>query len=347
MCIRDSINAEYMGILLASCQIKTHSLIQILLMCITFFHLEIKEGKVSFILAFNREENLERPTLPLAPWEEDPYIVGGRDLKFRGSWLALNIKTGNIAFLTNLRGRTNKLNTDPRFSRGALIHDYVKSDFYGGFIGTPEEKEKDFVWRTTEYLKGILKNKAEYNGFNLLAGNLIHGRLFYICSEPDWREVLEVKEGTHVVDNWSYLEPRAAKSLHGLKTFDLARQELFWENKQELTYDKIREMFLKMMEDKTTFGEGMETSIFVERYWNDFFKAWRGTGTTTIMILRPDGEFEISERNHAVGYSSQTDPLNTTIRGRLGYQIEMFQSSVPFLLFCLVHNQIFFSADCI
>lgn len=50
---------------------------------------------------FNREEKILRETLLLDHFTDDPNIIGGRDKKEGGTWLGLNVKTGNIAFLTN------------------------------------------------------------------------------------------------------------------------------------------------------------------------------------------------------------------------------------------------------
>ena len=54
------------------------------------------------VLAANRDEFFERPTLPAAPWPESPAVFGGRDLDKGGSWLAVSAR-GRLAAVTNVR----------------------------------------------------------------------------------------------------------------------------------------------------------------------------------------------------------------------------------------------------
>jgi len=74
-------------------------------MCLTYFFINdpdlLKYFNIKFLLLFNREEKILRNTLPLDHFSDDPNIIGGRDKKEGGTWLGLNTKTGNIAFLTN------------------------------------------------------------------------------------------------------------------------------------------------------------------------------------------------------------------------------------------------------
>lgn len=74
------------------------------------------------VLAGNRDEFHARPTLPLAPWQDDTRIVGGRDLEHGGSWLAL--RGARLAAVTNVR----RLPPPDGVSRGALIADFLRDD---------------------------------------------------------------------------------------------------------------------------------------------------------------------------------------------------------------------------
>ena len=42
---------------------------------------------IPLVLAANRDEFYDRPSLPLAAWEDAPGIYGGRDLQAGGTWL--------------------------------------------------------------------------------------------------------------------------------------------------------------------------------------------------------------------------------------------------------------------
>jgi uncharacterized protein with NRDE domain len=74
------------------------------------------------VLAANRDEFHERPTLPLAPWQDAPAVIGGRDALHGGSWLAL--RGARLAAVTNLR----RPGAPQGRSRGALVAGFVRSD---------------------------------------------------------------------------------------------------------------------------------------------------------------------------------------------------------------------------
>lgn len=50
----------------------------------------------------NRDEFHERPSVPLARWEDGSGIIAGRDLRAGGTWLGLS-EAGRFALLTNFR----------------------------------------------------------------------------------------------------------------------------------------------------------------------------------------------------------------------------------------------------
>lgn len=74
------------------------------------------------VVAANRDEFHERPTLPLAAWEGERGIVGGRDLLHGGGWIALRGR--RMAAVTNVR------HPQPieGHSRGDLVADFARSD---------------------------------------------------------------------------------------------------------------------------------------------------------------------------------------------------------------------------
>lgn len=93
-------------------------------MCITFFKFAT-QGPYKFIIAFNRDEDLDREAEPLNFLKEFPNIICGLDKKTGTSWLALNRSTGDFAVLTNFR--TVRANRPGDYaSRGILILEYVK-----------------------------------------------------------------------------------------------------------------------------------------------------------------------------------------------------------------------------
>lgn len=54
------------------------------------------------IIAANRDEFYNRPTMPADFWNEYPNILAGKDLQAKGTWLGIT-KEGKFSALTNYR----------------------------------------------------------------------------------------------------------------------------------------------------------------------------------------------------------------------------------------------------
>lgn len=77
------------------------------------------------VVAANRDEYHDRPAAALAPWPPpDEAIIGGRDLRAQGTWLAVD-RTGRFGAVTNFREPQRASPGAP--SRGALIPQYLRS----------------------------------------------------------------------------------------------------------------------------------------------------------------------------------------------------------------------------
>lgn len=166
-------------------------------MCLGFFFISPPALlPIKFVLSFNREENIFRPTSPLSPFEEDPNILGGRDLREKGTWLALNKKTFNIAFLTNFTTPESQIMflKGLKFgkSRGELINNFVKSSF---FTNNPNVDE------IVNFMRKIEENCNEYGPFNLVVGNLGLNVFFYFGNQSFIKDFLIIEEGMHSVCN--------------------------------------------------------------------------------------------------------------------------------------------------
>jgi uncharacterized protein with NRDE domain len=105
----------------------------------------------NLIVAANRDEFYDRPTAPAAFWPQHPTILGGRDLRAGGTWLAID-RGGRFAAVTNYRQGEREA-AAPR-SRGLLVSDYLSAEI-----------------DATAYVARVEREGAEYNGFNLLAGD--------------------------------------------------------------------------------------------------------------------------------------------------------------------------------
>lgn len=128
------------------------------------------------IVVANRDEYYQRPTAPLAFWDDKPSILGGRDLSGGGTWLGLN-RQGRFAAVTNYReGRPE---TAPR-SRGELVT---------GFLGGDSDIH--------QYAMQTVDNGEQYNGFNLL---LSEGEQLVYCSNRQ-TEIQLATPGIYTLSN--------------------------------------------------------------------------------------------------------------------------------------------------
>lgn len=162
-------------------------------MCITFFYInENVNCKIKFLVAFNREENVNRATDKLNYFKEDDNILGGRDIKESGTWLAYNKKNKNIAFLTNFKHPS--INPQKgKISRGFLIYNFLKSTFYKN----NEIKKQEII----DYLREIKENKNNYSPFNLVIGNLELMKFYYYGNYNIVQDNIILEGGIHTMCN--------------------------------------------------------------------------------------------------------------------------------------------------
>lgn len=146
-------------------------------MCLINFNIGTHEH-YKMIIAANRDEFYSRPTAPLHFWDDHKNILGGRDLKAKGTWLAVS-KSGKIGALTNIR-TPQEMTAEAKKSRGELVVNYLLSDKH------PED-----------YLKTLKDSSNDYAGFNLLAGT--PDGLFYMNNYDG--NISRVAGGTHGLSN--------------------------------------------------------------------------------------------------------------------------------------------------
>ena len=116
-------------------------------MCLILFAVE-QSPTYPLVVAANRDEQHARATLAADYWQDNPDILGGRDLVAGGTWLGLS-RSGRFAAVTNFAEPAP--DPIPPRSRGELTADFLAGDM-----------------DCETYLTGITKKAAEYRGFNLL-----------------------------------------------------------------------------------------------------------------------------------------------------------------------------------
>lgn len=129
-------------------------------MCLIVFSWQ-PDHDVPLVVLANRDEFFERAAEPMQWWTDRPDVLAGRDLRGGGTWMGIN-RAGRFAALTNFRdGRAPMASRDAP-SRGLLVAAMLD--------GTPFDAD----------LARIERHAHEYAGFNLLAGDLPAGRLYWL-----------------------------------------------------------------------------------------------------------------------------------------------------------------------
>ena len=133
-------------------------------MCLIAFALHAS-ARWPLVIAANRDEFLDRPTVPLARWKTPAgqVIVSGRDLRAGGAWFGVT-PDGRVAFLTNVR-EADALPA-PR-SRGELITRWLESS------GDAE----DFLTR-------LAADPMAFGGFNLVVGDFGRSQWHWVTNRP-------------------------------------------------------------------------------------------------------------------------------------------------------------------
>jgi len=105
------------------------------------------------VVAANRDEYHERPAAPLAKWPPPAALIGGRDLRAQGTWLAVD-RERRFGVVTNFRELQRPQPGAP--SRGDLIPSYLSAT-------VPAART-----RAGEFLAALEPRAPGYSGFNLL-----------------------------------------------------------------------------------------------------------------------------------------------------------------------------------
>ena len=136
-------------------------------MCLIAFALHAS-SRWPLVIAANRDEFLDRPTVPLARWKtaQGHTIISGRDLRAGGAWFGITPggPGGRIAFLTNVR-EADALPA-PR-SRGELVTRWLESP--GG---------------AEEFVTGLAADPTAFAGFNLVVGDFQRKQWHWMTNRP-------------------------------------------------------------------------------------------------------------------------------------------------------------------
>ncbi|VVD82846.1 NRDE family protein [Pandoraea capi] len=129
-------------------------------MCLIVFSWQ-PDAATPLVLLANRDEFFERPAEPMHWWSDRPDVLAGRDLRGGGTWMGVN-RAGRFAALTNFRDGRAPMTPKDTPSRGLLVSAMLDATSFD------------------DDLLRIEKHAHEYAGFNLLAGDLPAGKLYWL-----------------------------------------------------------------------------------------------------------------------------------------------------------------------
>src|ERR1700754_79357 len=135
------------------------------------------------VLVGNRDEFHARPTAALAPWDEAPDILAGRDLEAGGTWAGI-APHGRASVITNVRDMTAD---HSGLSRGLLVADYLGSN----------------VPARTHAIE-LMSSAKGYRPFNLLTFD--HDDAYYLGNHHNAR-AQRVEPGVHGLSNADFNAP--------------------------------------------------------------------------------------------------------------------------------------------
>jgi len=216
------------------------------------------------IVAANRDEFHTRPSSPLAPWEDVPQIIAGRDLQAGGTWLGLG-PDHRFAALTNIRA--------PGAPTGSHSRGELPERFLGGQL-SPEA-----------YLTELAGHLERYSGFNLLVGD--RHQLWFLNSRVGKPEQLSA--GIYGLSNAALDTPwpkllRARAALH--ECIDAPETETLLQLLSDSQPADDAELPRTGVSHEV---EKMLSSVFIAS--PDY-----GTRASTVLIRRADGSTSITER---------------------------------------------------
>ena len=227
-------------------------------MCLVTFALG-SSAAYPLVFAANRDELHERPTAPADWWPEPDSILGGRDLRAGGSWLAVD-RRGRLAAVTNIP--SDAVFEDAR-SRGALVREFLSGD----------ESAADFI-------ATVATEVDAYRHFNFIA---FDGSELHFAGSGDAAQVFQ--PGIHAFSNaplgadWPKIHAAQAGLAAHLDQDDLEAS-----------------LFALLVSDADNGGPNDKLSRRKKIFVND---ARYGTRSSSVVLISADGHVRFVERNFA------------------------------------------------
>lgn len=253
-------------------------------MCILFYYNNPNPSKKQYrlILVFNRDERYHRSTQSAFYLNDQPTIIGGRDLEApeQGTWLGLSLR-GRIAALLNV-WCPEKI-TDS--TRGTLAWDFLKDNA-----------------TADNYVANIFSEHRNYNGYNLLLFEIRSKDItvtYATNKESGGNFQTKLAEGIHAFGNTVISTPLGKVTIGKEKFADIIEQYNSTDEKdkllqQLLTFLKSRDKCPHEIPEELSSGRHSYrkdcNSIFVEMPDLNY-----GTRTHSIILVDTDDLVEFNE----------------------------------------------------
>ncbi len=254
-------------------------------MCLILFGYKV-HPTYKLIIAANRDEFYGRPTKPLDFWEEDRSILAGKDLEAGGTWLGMTT-SGKISLLTNYRDLKNIKPNAP--SRGHLVSDYLSKDV-----------------DAQHYLENVAKKGKDYNGFNIICGDIDDLRYYGNYQNG----VHQIDAGVHGLSN-ALLDSPWPKVVKGKEKIDnvIAHNEIVAEQLFATLYDDMKAPDNQLPDTGVGYEkEAMLSPMFIKS------KNY-GSRCSTVILVDNDNNILYSERTYNPhDFSFETKSFNFTVK---------------------------------
>ena len=270
-------------------------------MCIILFAIN-SHPDYPFVVAANRDEFYARPTKKIDWWSDYSHVLGARDqadvLGLPGTALGLSQK-GKFSAITNIRAPSEK-NPDLR-TRGELTAKFLSQS----------KPIHEFI---TDHQKSFL----QYNGFNLLLGdlsNVARPEFFWVSNrllvgdKIRQRKTINptaISAGLYGLSN-AMLDTPWPKVRSGVAQFAQALARDSGKFNQDA-------MYFNLLADNNNFSDQVLPSTGVSHEWEKalapiFIQTEHyGTRSSTLLRVRKDGMFQMIERSF-----QQNELTNTSI----------------------------------
>jgi uncharacterized protein with NRDE domain len=235
-------------------------------MCLIAFAIGASE-RWPLVIAANRDEFLNRPTLPMARWQtaSGQEVISGRDLRAGGTWLGVN-PAGRIAMLTNVR--------EPQPLAGEKSRGELPLRWLEGRMDAAE-----FLAQT---------DSAAYGAFNLVIGDVGSSTWHWLSNQPGhaWK-AQPLGPGVYGLSNGALDTPwpktRLLKQALSDALMAPGRQDLYntlWAalgNRERAADELLHRTGVPLVLERAL------SSVFV-----DFPEHAYGTRSSTVLVMTPE-----------------------------------------------------------